>query len=984
MTYEQLKELVLAEAFPSGEAPENLSGFLNTAFQSALIEVQRWVRCYAFRHDDVYPSCSTFWNCGTTQITAPRGRILRVYSVQNRGTGSEWCCPVMYNPSTVPQVRRFQAKFRTGWRQTQYLPPSTEVELPLGFNVPNRHSDAVSGRAASGLWTIDPSSRRLIVAPWLQSYESLVVEWQGIKRAWLPTDELPSDPDFIRLLRLFIDLEYGRKWGCEDLQIRQDSYSEALADAMVTCEEETKTHGQPTSAEEVDQAFSCYCAGPVTLDEIYAALGPETSTVLALFGDFGTGDDNARKVAAAVHAMNPLTSSAGVQGGWIVTLGDNVYAPVTVQQAFAPYQDYVDNGRIRAVMGNHDFDAGDLGASVAAHVGNPGNGRYFVVRIGMIEFYVIDSGVNSQGLMVEPDGNYKGSNQYQEITAALIRSTARWKVAVLHHSPWTSGIRYAPGLAAVRWVSDLPVHMVIGAHSHNYERLLVRNRVHLVAGTGGHVPEGFVAAVTGSQVRIAELGFIKLTATCDELCWEFIGITPGLVPEIPSDTPTPEPETPMPPTPEPEPEPVDPTTLWIGEAVSRTGASTFAELEGTGTEVDPILVSTAEQFDEVLEQSLGGIVTTFRLKPGTFWTRGNWIHDNSTIFHNGHGHIIGSGMDQSTIKLDPSAVFESDGEPRTDINVLWMGPYMENAGNFSVTDLTIDGNMSAFGPDKKIGGLKIFGNAAQVLRVRVQGIRGIPKPSPDALEVFGILLNNGATQRPAWAGNSDGGSLIQDCVVEDVAPLAFVTGIYPGYIDHDRPILPTIVERCVVDLGNHNQTCFSANFQTVIRDCTGSGAVFGFYNDTDDVDTVTMMDCQFTKIRVGISIKTHNEPGHPPTTKKTNVSVTRSSFDMVNMLNAQGNPVEPIGAEIWDQELLEIPYSDFDINDCTYTAPADHPPVAISVATKISSAIKFTGNTLPDNSTQNIVEASPYFTPPGAVLIKDNWVGGILVPGDIS
>src|SRR4029434_8500293 len=134
----------------------------------------------------------------------------------------------------------------------------------------------------------------------------------------------------------------------------------------------------------------------------------------------------------------------------------------------------------------------------------PGNGRYYVVQIGLVAFFVIDSGIDTGGTMVEPDGNYVGSKQFQEITAAITRSTAKWKVAVLHHSPWTSGVRYAPGQSALRWVSDLAVHRVISALSHNYERLLVRNRVHLVAGTGGQPPEGFTTPVAGSQVRIAQ------------------------------------------------------------------------------------------------------------------------------------------------------------------------------------------------------------------------------------------------------------------------------------------------------------------------------------------------------------------------------------------------------------------------------------------------------------------------------------------------
>jgi hypothetical protein len=143
------------------------------------------------------------------------------------------------------------------WRNAYYrdVVPNGTSALPMGFDVPNASSDATCGRAQAGVYALDATSRRLYVGPWLQTTESLVVEWQGIKRAFADGDLVPDDADFIRLCRLFVELEYGRKWGCNDLPVREFSWREALADISVTCRAgDSKLHGEPATAEEASAA----------------------------------------------------------------------------------------------------------------------------------------------------------------------------------------------------------------------------------------------------------------------------------------------------------------------------------------------------------------------------------------------------------------------------------------------------------------------------------------------------------------------------------------------------------------------------------------------------------------------------------------------------------------------------------------------------------------------------------------------------------
>ena len=205
---------------------------------------------------------------------------------------------------------------------------------------------------------------------------------------------------------------------------------------------------------------------------------------------------------------------------------------------------------MRAALGNVDMDDGVLGSDVRTLVGNPGNGRYFTITRGPVSIFVVNSGINSAEELVEPDKNYAGAKQYATILAAVVRDTSPWKVLVVHHPPYSSGSTSYPGLADVRWVSNLPVHAVISGHPHNYERLLIRDRHHIIAGTAGATLETFRDnPYPGSAERVEALGYLRLTASCDSATFDFVDLDgaiqdsltlsdPGVVnilPDMPAD-----------------------------------------------------------------------------------------------------------------------------------------------------------------------------------------------------------------------------------------------------------------------------------------------------------------------------------------------------------------------------------------------------------------------------------------------------------------
>lgn len=505
--------------------------WLERAVLNGAIEAQRHIPCLRAQHDDVYDACNTFWHCGTSVITKPDGEITRVYTV-DASSGEDWCNPIVYRPVQLQVLRRWTAWWKLVWRTELYAAPASGSGLPRGFDVPTTTSDALSGRALTGMYAVDNTSGRLIVSPWLQSTEKLVVEWTGIKKSFSAGDLVPSDEDYIRLLRLFVELEYSSKYVGSNFQLARAAYDEALRDLIITCRRSTHLSDQMPSQEEGDVAYE----NQLFVPEAPVVEEPSDETVIALVGDSGTADANAYAVAEAITEVDPAM---------VVIVGDCKYVPNDAIAALAPYADFVAANKLRTALGNHDLDDGHLGSDVTTYSQNPGNGRYYSFTSGPVGIHVIDSGINTAGQYVEPDGIFDGSPQYNAISAAIARDTSRWKIVVLHHPGYTSDVNYYPGKSVLRWASDLTVHAVICGHAHSYERLLVRGRILINAGTGGSALRGFAATpYTGSLVRLQQFGFLKLTADCETARIEFLDVDgnvddsvdlPDLAPMAPAD-----------------------------------------------------------------------------------------------------------------------------------------------------------------------------------------------------------------------------------------------------------------------------------------------------------------------------------------------------------------------------------------------------------------------------------------------------------------
>jgi hypothetical protein len=207
-------------------------------FLEGIMDLQKWVPCLQINNTSQFPFCSTFFQCGKTLVASPPWGIpKRIYTIAN----DEWCDEVFYRSSTFKEVDCFVRA------NLEYTAPENDgmLALPMGikFAEATSDNDCAAGRARSGLWNIYRG--RLYVAPWIQSNETLIFEWDGFKGSWVDTDMLDDTVWTARVLaalRTFVEWKHCCRFGddvTEKMRLKQQ-YAEDLAMLIHDCREATQ------------------------------------------------------------------------------------------------------------------------------------------------------------------------------------------------------------------------------------------------------------------------------------------------------------------------------------------------------------------------------------------------------------------------------------------------------------------------------------------------------------------------------------------------------------------------------------------------------------------------------------------------------------------------------------------------------------------------------------------------------------------------
>lgn len=251
----------------------------------------------------------------------------------------------------------------------------------------------------------------------------------------------------------------------------------------------------------------------------------------AVIGDYGSGDNNEAKVAVQVQSWHP---------DFIVTTGDNNY-PIgsadTIDENIGKfYHEYIAqykgkygkgavNNLFFPSLGNHDWMS-QAAQPYLDYFQLPGNERYYDFTWGKIHFFILDSDSN------EPDGVGSSSIQAQWLKSKLQSSTLPWQIVVMHHPPYTSGLR-----GAVEWMrwpyKEWGADAILCGHDHYYERLKENGLVYFINGAGGGSLYDFGNPTEGSQKRFnGEHGAMLVTADEYRIVFQFFSTSGKLIDQV--------------------------------------------------------------------------------------------------------------------------------------------------------------------------------------------------------------------------------------------------------------------------------------------------------------------------------------------------------------------------------------------------------------------------------------------------------------------
>lgn len=340
-TFGQLKTEIRNQIWASGEQ-ENLVSGHDLIFQEAAAEIAKWVDCEKDDNVNLIHFCKTFFKCGMTVVSAPKGIVHRVFTVANK----DYCDPVFYRQVEWPGPECWSRNL------IKYTIPTNSglPKLPMGFHQAEASTDAVCGRARTGIWAIHNGN--IYIAPWIQSNEYVVIEWSGIKTEWTDDDLVNEAQDYKKAVKLYVQHGHERDYGNAQMAAsfkniqHSGSFDEAIADLMWQCREQTKVRETETCAEERRRFPS-----EISDDAVPT---PEGATIIAQIGNWGDECSTSDDVAQLVRNMGPVA---------IVSSGNQV--PSSIQAIFDLIQSGGDTifvdfvNRSTGTSLTYDWDFGD-------------------------------------------------------------------------------------------------------------------------------------------------------------------------------------------------------------------------------------------------------------------------------------------------------------------------------------------------------------------------------------------------------------------------------------------------------------------------------------------------------------------------------------------------------------------------------------------------------------------------------------------------
>jgi hypothetical protein len=254
------------QIWPEGEA-KTLRVAHTGYFKAAMSDLQEWVEPLRNFNITKYARCNRLWEDAMTLVTAPNGKVRRVYTIVNE----DWRDKVYYLPSNRHMLERWA---KTLWEAETPENDGMTPELDFGRRYEEAEVDWENGRARRGVYCI--YNGKIYLAPWLQSNEVLVLEWQGVNYEWSDATEVDDelwDQAAREGIKLYVAWQHEVYFG-DRIQAREFErlYNEKRSDLMVIYRERTKQD----PIQEVPEAID-YLTQEEVEDDDEAAEGVDTA-----------------------------------------------------------------------------------------------------------------------------------------------------------------------------------------------------------------------------------------------------------------------------------------------------------------------------------------------------------------------------------------------------------------------------------------------------------------------------------------------------------------------------------------------------------------------------------------------------------------------------------------------------------------------------------------------------------------------------------
>jgi len=206
---------------------------------------------------------------------------------------------------------------------------------------------------------------------------------------------------------------------------------------------------------------------PSDYDDIKQLGGDVYPYDLVFFGNnFETTGDKVTLIEAAKAILPDLYLGGGNQvagSGGSLTL--------------TPLSDYLDYEntlkKVYCCLGATEYSE-DYGRDLIEYMLGHHYNRYMEYVHKNMQIFLLSSGYDQAGVLKEPHGVDVNSEQYSWFKATIAKSTARFKIVMMHHAPYTSFNPVAK--TDLRWnFAELGVDLVLSSRTAAYERLQVDN-----------------------------------------------------------------------------------------------------------------------------------------------------------------------------------------------------------------------------------------------------------------------------------------------------------------------------------------------------------------------------------------------------------------------------------------------------------------------------------------------------------------------------